>query len=160
MSAAKGGQDFLEVWREVKAKTPGAVAFIVGGEQLSREGDVYYWPYVDTAQMHRFLLAADMLVNTSRAENHPLLILEAMAASLPVCAYKTGGIPEQIINDDTGFLVPVGDVAALTSAVQTLLNNPSRARDLGLRARVRYERNFRVERMVADYARLYESTQA
>ena len=160
MSAAKGGQDFLEVWRGVKAKTPEAVAFIVGGEQLSREGDVYYWPYVDTAQMHRFLLAADMLVNTSRAENHPLLILEAMAASLPVCAYKTGGIPEQVINDETGFLVPVGDVAALTSAVQTLLNNPSRARDLGLRARVRYERNFRVERMVADYARLYESTQA
>ena len=160
LSVAKGGGDFLKVWRTVKAKTPEAVAFIVGGDELSREGDVYYWPYVDTAQMHRFLLASDLLIHTSLAENHSLLILEAMAASQPICAYNTGGIPEQVTDGETGFLAPLGDVAALTAAVQTLLNAPSQARDMGLRARVRYERNFRAERMVADYARLYESVLA
>lgn len=157
LSAAKGGGDFMKVWQAVKAKTPEAVAFIVGGNEISREGDVYYWPYVDTAQMHRFLLAADMLVNTSLAENHSLLILEAMAASLPICAYNTGGIPEQVTDGETGFLAPLGDVAALAAAAQSLLDNPSQMRDMGLRARVRYERSFRTEHMVAGYARLYKS---
>ncbi len=160
LTATKGGRDFLAVWRVVKAKIPDAVAFIVGGTEVRREGDVFYWPYVDTSQMHRFMLAADVLVHPSLAENHSLLILEAMAAGVPVCAYNTGGIPEQVIDNETGFLAPLGDTIALASVVQAVLLNSSQARGMRVEARLRYERNFRAERMVESYVRLYTSALA
>ncbi len=155
LAPAKGVADFLAVWRAVKAKLPEAAAFIVGGDEVSREGDLYYWPYVDTAHMQRFMLAADMFVSASPAENHSLVILEAMAAGVPVCAYKTGGVPEQVIDNETGVLAPVGDVAALAAAAQALLGNAATLRRMGLKARLRYERNFQAKHMVADYMKLY-----
>ncbi len=155
LAANKGGRDFLAVWDKVKADMPDAVAFIVGGAKLSRAGDVYYWPYVDTLKMHAFMLAADVFVSASPAENHSLLILEAMAAGVPVCAYHTGGVPEQVTNEQTGLLAPVGKVGVLSGAVQALLADPARSRSMGVKARARYERTFRAERMVQDYTRLY-----
>lgn len=158
LAPAKGLADFFELWRAVKVKAPETVAFIVGGEKVSREGDIFYWPYADTPTMQRFMLAADIFVSASPAENHSLVILEAMAAGVPVCAYKTGGVPEQVVHGDTGLLAPLGDVTALTAAVLRLLADPGLKRKLGLGSRTRYERNFRVERMVDDYIRLYIKT--
>lgn len=155
LAANKGGRDFLAIWEKIKAEIPGAAAFIVGGAKLSRAGDVYYWPYVDTPQMHAFMLAADVFVSASPAENHSLLVLEAMAAGLPVCAYKTGGIPEQVTDGQTGLLAPLGEAPALGAAVRELLLNPTRARAMGVTARARYERNFRAEIMAEGHARLY-----
>ena len=155
LAANKGGRDFLAVWEKIKTEIPGAAAFIVGGTKLCREGDVYYWPYVDTPKMQAFMLAADVFVSTSPAENHSLLVLEAMAAGAPVCAYKTGGIPEQVADGETGLLAPLGDVASLSAAALGLLRSPARMRDMGLKARARYERNFRAEIMLKAYAGCY-----
>ncbi len=158
LAPAKGVADFLAVWRAVKAEMPEAAAFIVGGEEVAREGDLYYWPYVDTVHMQRFMLAADVFVSASPAENHSLVILEAMAAGVPVCAYKTGGVPEQVIDGDTGVLAPLGDATALAAAARALLGDAATLRRMGLKARLRYERNFRAQRMVDDYIKLYLKT--
>ena len=160
LAANKGGRDFLAIWPRIKAENPGAVAFIVGGTELSRQGDIYYWPYVDSARMHSFMLAADVFISASPAENHSLLVLEAMAAGVPVCAYKTGGVPEQVTDGETGLLAPLGDIEALGAALGTLLAGPSLARDMGAKARARYERGFGAARMVAAYARLYSELSA
>lgn len=155
LAANKGGRDFLALWDAVKAEIPGVAAFVVGGTKISRAGDLYYWPYVDTLNMHAFMLAADVFVSASPAENHSLLVLEAMAAGVPVCAYNVGGIPEQVTDGETGLLAPSGDVTALAEAVRGLLSDPARARDMAVKARARYERNFRAEHMVQAYSRLY-----
>jgi glycogen synthase len=66
------------------------------------------------------LSAADIHVSASHHEGFPNNILEAMSAGLPVVATAVGGVPEQIIDGETGILVPPRDHAALASAIDAL----------------------------------------
>lgn len=63
--------------------------------------------------------------------------IEGMAAGKPVIATQGGGIPEIVINDVTGLLVPMGDERALADAMATLLRDPAKARRMGERGRER-----------------------
>jgi len=66
-------------------------------------------------------------------DNLPTVIMEAMAAGLPVVSTSIGGIPEMVIQNETGFLVPPGDVAALAGAIERLLDDIGLARRFGER---------------------------
>lgn len=83
-----------------------------------------------------FMAAADLLVVPSRWEARALVVQEALAAGLPVVATETGGLPELVTG--CGLLVPVGDDAALASAVDLLASDPPRRAELGRRARARF----------------------
>ncbi|EWT02974.1 glycosyltransferase [Intrasporangium oryzae NRRL B-24470] len=82
-----------------------------------------------------WLRAADVFVLTSRWEARALVVQEAMAAGVPVVVTRTGGLPDLV--GDAGVLVPVGDAAAVTRAVDSLLGDPDERRRLGARARER-----------------------
>jgi glycosyltransferase involved in cell wall biosynthesis len=75
------------------------------------------------------LRAADLFLLPSTREGLPLTILEAQATKVPVLAAPTGGIPEVVINDETGFLIASEDVAGYAKLIDSLLDNP----DLGYR---------------------------
>jgi len=75
------------------------------------------------------LRAADLFLLPSTREGLPLTILEAQATKVPVLAAPTGGIPEVVINDETGFLIASEDVAGYAKLINSLLDNP----DLGYR---------------------------
>ena len=75
------------------------------------------------------LRAADLFLLPSMQEGLPLAILEAQATKVPVLAAPTGGIPEVVINDETGFLIASEDVAGYAKLINSLLDNP----DLGYR---------------------------
>lgn len=154
-ASIKGAGDWLLIWQGIKNKIPQAVAFMVGGEKLGRQNDVFYWPYVQRAHMQLFMAAADVFVYPSLADNHPLVVLEAMSAGTPVCAYATGGIPEQIQDGVSGFLVQQGEAALLSNRAAQVLSEPSLGRDLGRSARAAYDKHFRVEQMAARYLNLY-----
>ena len=64
-------------------------------------------------------------------DNLPTVIMEAMAAGLPVVSTVVGGIPEMVIQDETGFLVPSGDVVALADAIERLFDDIGLAQRLG-----------------------------
>ena len=64
-------------------------------------------------------------------DNLPTVIMEAMAAGLPIISTATGGIPEMVIQNETGFLVPPGDVAALAGAIERLFDDIGLAQRLG-----------------------------
>lgn len=76
-----------------------------------------------------------ILVVPSRAESLPYIVLEGIAAGMPVIAAKVGGIPE-IFGPDSGALVPPGDAAALADAIRSQISEPDAARTSRLRTRV------------------------
>jgi glycosyltransferase involved in cell wall biosynthesis len=105
----------------------------------------------------RLLAASDLLVHPSRAEGLPLAILEAMAAALPVVATRVGGIPEAVLEGETGLLVRPGDPEGLRDAIRNVLHDPDRAALLGRAGRARVEEHFSIEGMTRRYRALYEA---
>ena len=82
------------------------------------------------------------------------MITEAMAAGLPVVATDIAGIPEQVVDAETGLLVPTGDPEAVAESLDELLSDPERRNQFGTRARERVNR-FSGDRMCADLDSLY-----
>ena len=97
---------------------------------------------VDTAPYYALM---DVLVLPSRREGFPNVVLEAYAAGKPVVASRATGIVDAVVDGETGLLFPVGDVAALTSALQALLSDKASARKFGCAGQELIKREFRQE---------------
>jgi glycosyltransferase involved in cell wall biosynthesis len=95
------------------------------------------------------LRAFDVFALPSTTEGLPLVLLEAMAAGVPVVATPVGGVPELVTDGETGLLVPPGDVAALETALRRLLAEPDTARRLAQNALAQVEERFS-ERVMGD----------
>ncbi len=102
------------------------------------------------------LAASDVFVLGSNWEGNPLAVMEAMAAGLPVVATEVGGVPELVRHGIDGLLVPMGAAAAFSQAMKCLIENPERRGDMAAAAQNRASSEFRVERMVSQYADLYQ----
>jgi N-acetyl-alpha-D-glucosaminyl L-malate synthase BshA len=101
------------------------------------------------------LRGADLFLLPSETESFGLAALEAMSCGVPVIASRVGGVPEVVIDGETGLLAPVGDVAAMAAHVVRLLADaPLRAR-LGAAGRRRAETAFPLEATVGRYEALY-----
>jgi glycosyltransferase involved in cell wall biosynthesis len=103
----------------------------------------------------RWLAGCDLYANSSISEGVSLTILEAMAAGLPVVATAVGGTPE-VVDAASGRLVPARDAARLADALEVFRSDPRLRRQTGASARRRSELHFTIDRMVADYRRVYE----
>ena len=86
------------------------------------------------------------MVFPSHSEGHPLVLLEALSASLPVVATNVGAIPEIVNDGEEGFLIDPGDVVALTDRTARLVEDTALRAQMSLCARRRYERDFTSER--------------
>jgi glycosyltransferase involved in cell wall biosynthesis len=93
------------------------------------------------------LPALDMVVHASTDEPFGRILIEAGAAGLAVVAYAGGGVPEIVVHEHTGLLVPQGDVIALAAALQRLVSTPSLARALGDAARAHVAAHFDARRV-------------
>lgn len=93
------------------------------------------------------LAAADVFVLPSLQEALGLVLLEAMAAGLPIVASQVGGIPELIEPGKQGFLVPPGDSSQLAAAIGVLLADRQRAAVLGAAGREKILAQFTVQNM-------------
>lgn len=152
----KRGSLVPAMFSDVKARVPNAVGLVVGGEAQERQGDLLLWPYVDAQTLAVFMSASDVLAYPTQADNHPLVILEAMSQGLPVVAYAAGGVPEQIASAEVGVLVDSFQMADMTRCVTEMLSNPQKAGKIGATAFEYGKKRFTQERMVQDYLRLYE----
>ena len=90
----------------------------------------------------------------TKADNHPLTVLEALACGVPVVASRVGGIPEQL-TDATGALVRPGDADELAAAVEALLADPDRRVRIGAAAAADARERFSLELQVEAYMGLY-----
>ncbi len=110
--------------------------------------------FVERERVAVFLRAADIYVHATRADNHPLAVLEALACGTPVVASRVGGIVEQL-REETGVLVEPNDAAALAGAVSALLADEDRRRRMGAAAAADARARFSLERQVDAYLDLY-----
>ena len=101
--------------------------------------------------------AADVYVHGAKAEAWGLTITEAMACGLPVVASDVGGIPDQVAEGQTGFLVPVGDADSMAERLGRLLADPTFRQAMGQRLSARAREEFGLLRMASNYLQWYES---
>jgi glycosyltransferase involved in cell wall biosynthesis len=117
---------------EAMARQPEGVLFIAGeGPDAARLRQLagLNVRFLDARQdMPVLMNACDGFVLSSDVEGLPMVLLEAAASGLPQVATAAGGVPEAVIHERTGFVVPPGDAAALTAAMQRLAAMPPEAR--------------------------------
>lgn len=101
------------------------------------------------------LKAFDLFLQTSVSEALSIALLEAGCAGLPVVATRVGGIPEIIPDDDHGLLVPPRNPKAIATAIESLMNDPQHAAELGARLHARVLNSFSKVRMMSDTLALY-----
>lgn len=103
------------------------------------------------------LAASDMFVLPSITEGMPLSVLEAMAQRLPVISTPVGGVPELVESGREGFLVPVGDTAALADRMADLIEDPALRERMGRAGFRRVEEHYSWAQMCSAYERLYRN---
>jgi glycosyltransferase involved in cell wall biosynthesis len=147
----KGLDLLLRAWVPVAAALPQARLRIVGDgplrdalrEQARQAGisrSVEWFERID--DMLPQYRGADVFVLPSRYEGMPLALLEAQAVGLPSVAFDCPTGPAEIIDVDSGVLVPAGDVAALSRALIALLQDPAGRHRMGRAARRRSRQLF------------------
>jgi colanic acid/amylovoran biosynthesis glycosyltransferase len=87
-------------------------------------------------------------------DNLPTVIMEAMATALPVVSTRIGGIPEMVVESETGFLVEPDDVVALAGAIEEVINDRSLGQKLGQAGYQRAEKLFSIEKNVRELGKL------
>lgn len=84
-------------------------------------------------------------------DNLPTVIMEAMATGLPVVSTRIGGIPEMVIENETGFLVQPDNVVALAGAIEKVINDRSLAQKLGQAGYERAQKLFSIDKNVREF---------
>jgi glycosyltransferase involved in cell wall biosynthesis len=102
------------------------------------------------------LAAADLGVLSSHFEGSPLAVLEYMGAGLPVVATNVGGLPQMVVDGETGVLTPPRQPSALAAAVSRLLGDPALAARMGRAGRARQQAEFSLDAMTARVTELYD----
>ena len=147
----KGYREFLEMAQLVIQRH--RVRFLVVGDTLPSDRDQFGVGFKkevkaagmedhfiftgQTALVADYLRIMDIFVLPSYREGFPRSIVEAMSAGLPVIATNIRGCREAVAHNETGFIVPVRDGAALAQAVERLLENPNEALAMGRAGRAR-----------------------
>jgi glycosyltransferase involved in cell wall biosynthesis len=107
------------------------------------------------ADLPELLPGLDVVAHAAVREGLGLALLEAASAGVPVVAYAAGGVPDAIVDDVTGLLVPAGDAAGLRAALARLLAARVERARLGAAARAHAERHFGVDGLVDAHLSLY-----
>lgn len=160
------GQGFVvNALRELPAELRNRVEYwIVGNgkqshyrkklEKLIEQSDVTVklMGNVNDDELEDLYRQADIFAMTSinyknSVEGFGLVYLEASSCGLPVVAHHVGGVPDAVINEQTGLLVPPGDLPALTHAFQRLIQDPKLRRELGEQGK-EWSKNNRWDRSV------------
>jgi phosphatidyl-myo-inositol dimannoside synthase len=163
MVPRKGQDTLIQAWPKVLAEIPGATLLLVGdgphkqrlerlAGQLGVSPRVVFTGPVPAAELPAYYDAGDVFAMPCRTrrggldvEGLGIVYLEASATGLPVIGGDSGGAPDAILDGETGYVVPGGDVAATISRVTELLKDPAKARAMGEKGLAWVDREWRWE---------------
>lgn len=163
----KGVSVLLQAFGRIISDFPEATLTIVGdGEERARlqamaadldaDGRIHFTGARNQQQVAAHMAEADLLVLPSFAEGLPVVLMEAMAAGVPVIATHVAGTPELVEDGVTGRLVRPGDTAQLAQAVADCLTDSRPALDMARRGRLRALRNHDMWREAERLAHLFK----
>ena len=162
----KGHDLLLRAFAELPATAQGALPHLLIGSDgearatlealaadLGISDRAHFLGYTD--DLSAIYEAANIFALASRADAFGLVLAEAGHFGLPVVSTRVGGIPEVIIDGETGILVPPDDVPALREALRRLIDSPGLREAMGGAGRQRADRMFTVARMAAEFSDCY-----
>src|SRR5215216_432201 len=173
--AFKGFDDLIDACAELARRRINFVCDIIGDgplretlrakiEQLDLSSRVNLLGSLSQGSVLEKLQAADIfaLASTTDAQGatdvFPTVILEAMASARPVVSTRLAGIPELVVDGQTGMLASPGNSTALAHALEQLLRNPELRLRFGDAGRSRIEQHFRIEQTVTPLIQLFEQS--
>jgi len=162
----KGHIYFLGAAKKILEKIPNVRFILVGdgplrplyeevAQELRVEKNVYFLG--KRTDVPAIINSLDISVLSSISEGFSNVILESMAAGKPVVATNVGGSKEMMLDGTTGYLVAPADPQAMANAIIELLENPDKAKAMGVAGRKAVEEKFTIEAMVKEYEELYFS---
>jgi glycosyltransferase involved in cell wall biosynthesis len=164
LAKSKRNALLLKAVAELPAEIPARVVFVGDGEEraalaayareLKIDGRVVFAGYRRNAPA--IMAAADVLAITSNQEGLPIVILEAMAVGCPIIATAVGAIP-QVLSEESAWIIPVDDDAALMQALREALGDTSAAKDRAAVAKSVFLGSYERDVMGQRYLDLYES---
>lgn len=156
---------FLDVAKEIIKTEKRAVEFLLVGDGPLRDELQTYCRSLGIEQQVRFtgeradipglLQSMDIFVMTSLYEGMSNTIMEAMLSGLPVVATDVGGNSELVVNNETGYLVPLKDTGAMAAAVLNLIHDGEKREKMGESGRKRIVSEFGTEKMVKETEKIY-----
>jgi glycosyltransferase involved in cell wall biosynthesis len=97
-----------------------------------------------------YLKAFDLFILPSLKEGFPWIILEAMAAELPIIATKVGALPEIIDNNINGLLIKPANCQEIVEKIKWILDNQDKAKDMGIKAKTKLIEKFSLQKMAKE----------
>lgn len=156
--------DVVQTFERVARKVPSRLVMIGDGPDRSRaeayireqnlRDRVFFLGNVPN--LEEVLGGCDLFLLPSETESFGMAALEAMASEVPVIATHTGGLPEVVVHGDTGYLLPVGDVAAMAERAIEILSDNALQKRMGKRGREVAVEQFDESWIVPRYRELYE----
>jgi len=165
----KGLDVFLETAAIVHSQHP-ETAFVIAGDktdiehyevlkararELGISSNVFFLGRV--TDIPSLLMSSDIFALLSRTEGFPNVVVEAMAAKIPVVATDVGGTSEIVTDGVSGYLVPSEDHQTAAATILSLLSVPSRGDRITHAARVLVEERFSMETMVQRHIEVYDA---
>ena len=144
----------VEAFARIRARSKRPFRLVLAGERppgphvLERARALGLEEYIELrlkltqAELASLYQTATVFALSSDEEGLGIAALEAMACEVPVVATRCGGPDITVVDGETGFLVPVGDAAALAAKLELLLHDPTLARRMGVASRERVEQRF------------------
>ncbi len=152
------GADIVEEVIKYGEKVENLQFLIVGkNRKENSNGRVVTMKYMDDSKdLSELYGAADVLLMTSRAENCPLVVLEAMASGTPVMGFGVGGVPELIKHNETGWVVQNVSAKDMWHQLLQLISKREMLVRVGKDARESVLAQYDLQDMVSEYERLYQ----
>lgn len=131
----KGGSLLLDVFRK-RLRGKAELVLVTRGNVADEPGvRVHRNVAPNSAELLELYASSDIFVLPTQADCFSLVIMEALASSLPVVATRVGGIPDLILDGQTGHLLDPEDAAGLGDALEALVADPAKRRAMGERGR-------------------------
>jgi glycosyltransferase involved in cell wall biosynthesis len=166
LDPVKGALLLIEAMAEVLKSHPDATLTLAGdgparapaearAAALGIATSVHFAGFRTQGQVADLLANSDMLVLPSFAEGLPVVYMEALASGIPVVASRVAGVQELVEDGVTGFTVPPGDVPTLVDRMLRLMDDPTKAREMGEAGRKAVEAGHDIRHEGAWLARLF-----